>query len=219
MPERPTGRAGRQLARDHRHHDAPRSGPARRPSLLVVLAFAAARRDVQPLPPGTVPLGALQGRPSASRSSDHPQAPVVQGLHPPPGPRYGEPRLIVIGVVTLGLGSSASPCPQSVPPPLAGSTLIVGVGQGLASPTVTGSSRGSPPIANKGPSSASSPSAQTLCGWQLRRRQPPARPRGPAAPFWEAAAPAPWLSCWPDRRPDLIDPKRARRAPGRRQRA
>lgn len=103
-------------------------------------------------------------------------------------PKYGEPRLIVVGVATVGLGFVALALAESVPA-LLGATLIVGVGQGLASPTVTGLLSRVTPNREQGAVFGVLSSAQTLARMAnyvvanlLLARS------GPASPFWEAAA-------------------------------
>ncbi|AGA27569.1 MFS transporter [Singulisphaera acidiphila] len=103
-------------------------------------------------------------------------------------PKYGEPRLIVVGVATVGLGFVALALAESVPA-LLGATLIVGVGQGLASPTVTGLLSRITPNREQGAVFGVLSSAQTLARMAnyvvanlLLARS------GPASPFWEAAA-------------------------------
>lgn len=103
-------------------------------------------------------------------------------------PKYGEPKLIVAGVATLAVGFVAMALASSTLP-LLGATLIVGVGQGLASPTVTGLLSRITPVREQGAVFGVLSSAQTLARMAnyivanlLLARQ------GPAAPFWEAAA-------------------------------
>lgn len=103
-------------------------------------------------------------------------------------PKYGEPRLIVIGVATVGLGFVALALAQGIPA-LLGATLVVGVGQGLASPTISGLLSRVTPHQEQGAVFGVLSSAQTLArmanyvvaNLMLARS-------GPAAPFWEAAA-------------------------------
>lgn len=103
-------------------------------------------------------------------------------------PKYGEPRLIVAGVATLVVGFVAMALASSTLQ-LLGATLIVGVGQGLASPTVTGLLSRITPVREQGAVFGVLSSAQTLARMAnyivanlLLARQ------GPAAPFWEGAA-------------------------------
>ena len=103
-------------------------------------------------------------------------------------PKYGEPRLIVIGVATLGLGFVALALSESVLA-LLGATLIVGVGQGLASPTVTGLLSRVTPAREQGAVFGVLSSAQTLARMANYVVANLLLVRGgPAAPFWEAAA-------------------------------
>ncbi|SIO58676.1 MFS transporter, DHA1 family, tetracycline resistance protein [Singulisphaera sp. GP187] len=103
-------------------------------------------------------------------------------------PKYGEARLILVGVATVGLGFVGLALSESIPV-LLGATLIVGVGQGLASPTVTGLLSRFTPDREQGAVFGVLSSAQTLARMAnyvvanlLLARS------GPAAPFWEAAA-------------------------------
>jgi len=103
-------------------------------------------------------------------------------------PKYGEPRLIVAGVATLaiGLGTLAL---ASNGPMLLLATLIVGVGQGLASPTVSGLLSRLTPADEQGSVFGVLSMAQTVARLAnyLAANLLLAR-FGPAAPFWEGAA-------------------------------
>lgn len=103
-------------------------------------------------------------------------------------PRYGEPRLIAVGVAALVVGFAAVALSTSAAA-LLGATLIVGVGQGLASPSVSGLLSRITPSSEQGAVFGVLSSAQTLsrminyvvANLLLARS-------GPSAPFWEAAA-------------------------------
>ncbi len=103
-------------------------------------------------------------------------------------PKYGEPSLIVAGIATLALGFAALALAASWPV-LLGATLIVGVGQGLASPTISGLLSRVTPATEQGAVFGTLSSAQTLArminyvvaNLLLARRDP-------SAPFWEATA-------------------------------
>jgi DHA1 family tetracycline resistance protein-like MFS transporter len=101
-------------------------------------------------------------------------------------PKFGEPSLIVAGIATLAFGFAAAALASSWPA-LLGATLIVGVGQGLASPTVSGLlSRVTPPN-EQGAVFGTLSSAQTLarmCNYLLANLL--LARRNPSAPFWEA---------------------------------
>ena len=53
-------------------------------------------------------------------------------------PRFGEPRLIVAGVATLAVGFAGLAVRRGASRRCWAATLVVGVGQGLVSPTVSG---------------------------------------------------------------------------------
>ncbi len=103
-------------------------------------------------------------------------------------PRFGEPRLIVAGIVLLSLGMASLALAQGTPA-LLGATLIVAIGQGLVSPTVSGLlSRVTPP-AEQGAIFGTLSSAQTLARMvsYLVANELLARV-SPEAPYWEASA-------------------------------
>jgi DHA1 family tetracycline resistance protein-like MFS transporter len=103
-------------------------------------------------------------------------------------PRFGEPRLIVAGIATLAVGFVALALASSWPSLLA-ATLLVGLGQGLASPTVSGLlSRVTPPT-EQGAVFGTLTSAQTLARMiNYLAANLLLASRNPSAPFWEAAA-------------------------------
>ncbi len=103
-------------------------------------------------------------------------------------PRFGEPRLIVAGIATLAVGFVALTFVASWPALLA-ATLVVGVGQGLASPTISGLLSRTTPEGEQGAVFGTLSSAQTaarminyLFANLLLVRV------GLSAPYWEAAA-------------------------------
>lgn len=102
-------------------------------------------------------------------------------------PRFGEPRLIVAGTAALAAGLAAVAVSASTPA-LLGATLIVGVGQGLASPSVSGLLSRITPTDEQGAVFGVLSSAQTLARMAnyLAANLLLAR-SGPAAPFWEGA--------------------------------
>lgn len=110
-------------------------------------------------------------------------------------PRYGEPRLIVAGTATLALGLAALAMAGSSPALLA-ATLIVGVGQGLASPTVSGLLSRITPAGEQGAVFGVLSTSQTLARMTnyLAANLLLAN-SGPAAPFWEGAAIASLALC------------------------
>jgi DHA1 family tetracycline resistance protein-like MFS transporter len=103
-------------------------------------------------------------------------------------PRFGEPRLIVAGLAIIIAGFAALAVVGTWPA-LLGATLLVGVGQGLVSPTVSGLLSRITPADEQGAVFGTLSSAQTLArmlnysvaNLLLARA-------GPAAPFVEASA-------------------------------
>ncbi|MDR3637670.1 MAG: MFS transporter [Isosphaeraceae bacterium] len=101
-------------------------------------------------------------------------------------PRFGEPKLIVVGVATLTIGFGAMALAEGWPA-LLGATLIVGVGQGLASPTVSGLLSRITPASEQGAVFGVLSSAQTLArmiNYVLANVL--LATRSASAPFWEA---------------------------------
>jgi len=103
-------------------------------------------------------------------------------------PRFGEPRLIVAGIATLAVGFVALTVVASWPALLA-ATLVVGVGQGLASPTISGLLSRTTPEGEQGAVFGTLSSAQTAARMinYLFANLLLARV-GSSAPYWEAAA-------------------------------
>jgi predicted MFS family arabinose efflux permease len=102
-------------------------------------------------------------------------------------PRFGEPRLIIAGIATLAVGLAGLALVSHWPGLLA-ALLVVGVGQGLASPTIQGLLSRRTPAADQGAVFGTLTSAQT----QARLVNYVAATRllglwGPSAPFWEAS--------------------------------
>ncbi|WP_422926696.1 MFS transporter [Singulisphaera sp. PoT] len=102
-------------------------------------------------------------------------------------PKYGEPRLIVIGVATLTVGLGALALSFNVTTLLL-ATMIVGIGQGLASPTVSGLLSRLTPASEQGAVFGVLSMAQTLARMinyivanELLAQY------GPSAPFWEGS--------------------------------
>jgi DHA1 family tetracycline resistance protein-like MFS transporter len=111
-------------------------------------------------------------------------------------PRLGEPRLILAGLGTLAAGFAALAVIQSVPA-LLGAILIVGVGQGLTSPTISGLLSRVTPASEQGAVFGTLSSAQTLCrmlnyvvAYLILARA------GPAGPYWQACAIAVLALVW-----------------------
>jgi DHA1 family tetracycline resistance protein-like MFS transporter len=102
-------------------------------------------------------------------------------------PRFGEPRLIVAGVVSLAAGMSLLALARGVPAMLV-ATLVVAVGQGLVSPTVSGLlSRVTPP-AEQGAIFGTLTSAGTLARMVSYLVANALFTRvGPSAPYWEGS--------------------------------
>jgi DHA1 family tetracycline resistance protein-like MFS transporter len=103
-------------------------------------------------------------------------------------PRFGEPRLILTGLFALGMGMAGLALARGMSGLLA-ATLLVGVGQGLASPSIQALlSRVAPPT-EQGAIFGTMTSAQTLArmiNYLLANRL--LGLLGAAAPFWEGAA-------------------------------
>lgn len=103
-------------------------------------------------------------------------------------PRYGEPSLIVAGIALLAVGLAGLGLVGTLPG-LLGATLIVGLGQGLASPTVQGLLSRVTPASEQGAVFGTLTSAQTLArmiNYVVANRL--LGQAGPSAPFWEGAA-------------------------------
>jgi DHA1 family tetracycline resistance protein-like MFS transporter len=103
-------------------------------------------------------------------------------------PKFGEPRLILAGLVALSCGLAALAVIRTAPA-LLSAILIIGIGQGLVSPSASGLlSRVTPP-SEQGAVFGTLTSAQTLsrminysaANLLLARS-------GPAAPYWEGCA-------------------------------
>jgi DHA1 family tetracycline resistance protein-like MFS transporter len=103
-------------------------------------------------------------------------------------PRCGEPKLIVIGLATLALGFAALALTANAPA-LWFATLLVGVGQGLTSPTVAGLLSRITPESEQGAVFGVLSSAQTLARMtNYMAANLILEHAGPSAPFWEATA-------------------------------
>ena len=105
-------------------------------------------------------------------------------------PRFGEPRLILTGILGLGLGlAGLAIVPASNTPALLGALLVVGIGQGLASPSVQGLLSKSTPGADQGGVFGTLSSAQTLARMASYLGANALLERfGTSAPFWGGAA-------------------------------
>jgi DHA1 family tetracycline resistance protein-like MFS transporter len=103
-------------------------------------------------------------------------------------PRFGEPRLILTGLATIAAGFATLAVVGNVPG-LLGAMVAVGVGQGLASPTISGLLSRVTPASEQGAVFGTLASAQTLsrminysvANLILARA-------GPAGPYWLACA-------------------------------
>jgi DHA1 family tetracycline resistance protein-like MFS transporter len=103
-------------------------------------------------------------------------------------PRFGEPRLILAGLATLLAGFAALAVARNWPV-LLGATLVVGVGQGLVSPTVSGLLSRVTPTDEQGAVFGTLTSAQTLARMVNYTLANLLLVRaGPAAPYWEACS-------------------------------
>ncbi len=103
-------------------------------------------------------------------------------------PRFGEPKLIVTGIATLAFGFAALALARHWAA-LLGATLIVGIGQGLASPTVSGLLSRVTPVSEQGAVFGVLSSAQTLARMvNYVFANLLLADIDPSAPFWEACA-------------------------------
>jgi MFS transporter, DHA1 family, tetracycline resistance protein len=103
-------------------------------------------------------------------------------------PRYGEPRLILVGLVLLILGFAGLALARGTPAVLLATALIC-VGQGFVSPTVTGVLSQITPEGERGAVFGTLSSAQTLARMANYLVANLLFGHGnTAAPFWEAAA-------------------------------
>jgi DHA1 family tetracycline resistance protein-like MFS transporter len=108
-------------------------------------------------------------------------------------PRFGEEKLVVVGVSALAVGLAAIALAPNAPA-LVLAMMLVGLGQGLASPSLQGLISRKTPAREQGAVFGTLTSAQTLArmlnymiGNVLLGKA------GPAAPFWEGSAIA-WLA-------------------------
>jgi MFS transporter, DHA1 family, tetracycline resistance protein len=103
-------------------------------------------------------------------------------------PRFGEPPLILAGIVALVAGFAGLALTRDWPALLV-ATLIVGVGQGLCSPAISGLLSRVTPAGEQGAVFGTLASAQTLARMVNYLVANRLLGRGtPSAPFWEAAA-------------------------------
>jgi MFS transporter, DHA1 family, tetracycline resistance protein len=102
-------------------------------------------------------------------------------------PRFGEPRLILAGLAALALGL-AGLASASGPLQVLGAALLVGIGQGLASPTIIGLLSRVSPASEQGAIFGALTSAQTLARMINYLLANALLGRGGAsAPYWEGA--------------------------------
>jgi DHA1 family tetracycline resistance protein-like MFS transporter len=102
-------------------------------------------------------------------------------------PKYGEPRMIVVGLVLLILGFAGLALAEGTAATLA-ATLFIGVGQGFVSPTVTGLLSRITPEGERGAVFGTLASSQTLARMTNYVVANLLFGRGnTASPFWEAA--------------------------------
>jgi MFS transporter, DHA1 family, tetracycline resistance protein len=103
-------------------------------------------------------------------------------------PRFGEPRLIIAGIATLAAGFAMLALASDAAT-LWGAVVVVGVGQGLASPTVSGLLSRVTPASEQGAIFGTLSAAQTLARMlNYEAANVLLRRGGPSAPYWEAAA-------------------------------
>jgi len=102
-------------------------------------------------------------------------------------PRFGEPKLIVAGIATLAAGLAAMAMVRSWPA-LAGAVVLIGIGHGLANPTVQGLLSRVTPAGDQGAVFGTLTSAQTLARMvnYLAANYLLGFGHG-SAPYWEAA--------------------------------
>ena len=101
-------------------------------------------------------------------------------------PRFGEPKLIVAGIATLAAGLAAMALVHSWPA-LAGAVLLVGIGHGLANPTVQGLLSRVTPAGDQGVVFGTLTSAQTLARMVNYLVANYLLGIDVSAPYWEAA--------------------------------
>lgn len=102
-------------------------------------------------------------------------------------PKFGEPRLILSGILLLGVGL-AGLAVVGTWPGLLGATLVVGLGSGLSTPSVQGLLSRITPMTEQGAVFGTLASAQTLArtiNYLVANRL--LGHAGPSAPFWEGA--------------------------------
>jgi DHA1 family tetracycline resistance protein-like MFS transporter len=103
-------------------------------------------------------------------------------------PRFREPRLILAGLATLTVGMAALAMARTWLP-LVGAMVLVGVGQGLYSPTVAGLLSRVTPASEQGAVFGTLSSAQTLCRMISYSAANMLLARaGAAAPYWAGTA-------------------------------
>jgi DHA1 family tetracycline resistance protein-like MFS transporter len=103
-------------------------------------------------------------------------------------PRFGEPRLIIVGIAGLTLGLVLLAVATNVPM-LLGATLVLGVGQGLVSPSLSGLLSRVTPAGEQGAIFGTYGSAQTLARVVSYAVANTLLARlGPAAPYWLGSA-------------------------------
>ena len=113
-------------------------------------------------------------------------------------PRFGEAKLIVAGLTALVLGLAAIAGVGSLPT-LLGATLIVAVGQGLASPSISGLLSRSTPPSEQGAVFGTLSSAQTLARMvSYSVANLALAPLAPGLRIWEArrSPESRWCSPW-----------------------
>ncbi|HEX8199435.1 MAG TPA: MFS transporter, partial [Isosphaeraceae bacterium] len=101
-------------------------------------------------------------------------------------PRFGEPRLILVGIAALIVGFAGLALVRDWPALLV-ATLVVGVGQGLCSPTVSGLLSRVTPASEQGAVFGTLTSAQTLARLINYLLANHLLGDNLSAPFWEAA--------------------------------
>ncbi|GIW86179.1 MAG: tetracycline resistance MFS efflux pump [Isosphaeraceae bacterium] len=103
-------------------------------------------------------------------------------------PRFGEPRLVLVGLSSLSIGLVGMAIATAVPP-LLGAGLLIALGTGLANPSIVGLLSRLTPETEQGAVFGVLASAQTLArmiNYVTANRL--LGGVGPAAPYWEGAA-------------------------------
>ncbi|HWE38174.1 MAG TPA: MFS transporter, partial [Isosphaeraceae bacterium] len=102
-------------------------------------------------------------------------------------PRFGEARLLVVGIATLGAGLAGMAL-VGTSGALVAALFVVGVGQGISNPSVQGLLSRRTPASEQGAIFGVLSSAQTLARMTNYLVANRLLRLGPSAPYWEGAA-------------------------------